>query len=299
MKLEWIRCFYEVAQTGSISKAAQSLFITQPAATKMIHSLETELNEQLLVRSSAGVALTEQGMIFLRFCQQVLSSYEQYLSEKEFYNETSAFSGVLELAVSSLLLQTYYDELVQRLKHCFPKLKIRFTETDITNYKKMLSNNANVCGLIMTSDDVVEESPEQTDSDPFVSNLLLVSPIVLCASRNSKYSITDTSQLKQPLPSENMVAISGGKQNIYTYYKDHDLYTTNLDIVRKRLLYNEDAYVLMSELIAYKKLLDKDIVLLQKTDKTAKIQFLYNMQTIYPSNFLTRLAQELKNAIST
>ncbi|MBQ2994089.1 MAG: LysR family transcriptional regulator, partial [Peptococcaceae bacterium] len=50
MKLEWIRCFYEVAQTGSISKAAQNLFITQPAATKMIHALESELNEVLLHR---------------------------------------------------------------------------------------------------------------------------------------------------------------------------------------------------------------------------------------------------------
>ena len=66
----------------------------------------------------------------------------------------------------------------------------------------------------------------------------------------------------------------------------------------KRLLYNEDAYVMMSEPIAYKKLIDKDIVLLQKTDNTSKINFLYNNTTTYPANFLARLAQELKNAIS-
>jgi hypothetical protein len=96
----------------------------------------------------------------------------------------------------------------------------------------------------------------------------------------------------------NMVAISGGKQNLYTTYNEHDLYTTNLDIVRKRLLYNEDAYVMMSEPIAYKKLIDKDIVLLQKTNNTSKINFLYNIATTYPANFLARLAQELKNAIS-
>ena len=81
MKLEWIRCFHEVALTGSISKAAQNLFITQPAATKMIHSLEAELGETLLIRTSSGVTFTEQGVIFLKFCQQVLNSYENYLSE--------------------------------------------------------------------------------------------------------------------------------------------------------------------------------------------------------------------------
>ena len=138
MKLEWIRCFYEIARTGSISKAAQNLFITQPAATKMMHALESELGETLLTRTSTGVTFTEQGIIFLKFCQQVLTSYEQYLSEKDFYNETSAYSGVLELAVSSLLLQTYYDEITGRLAHCFPKLKIRFTEAGVDNYEKSL-----------------------------------------------------------------------------------------------------------------------------------------------------------------
>lgn len=297
MKLEWIRCFHEIAQTSSISKAAQNLFITQPAATKMMHSLETELNETLLNRTSTGVALTEQGIIFLKFCQQVLSSYENYLSEKDFYNETSAYSGVLELAVSSLLLQTYYDEIMQRLAHCFPQLKIRFTEAGVDNYKKMLSGNNRICGLIMTSDKI---SLQQTtdENNLFITQELLTSPIVLCASRHSKYAALTDTQLAEKLASEDMVAIAGGKQNTYTYFDAHDLYTTNLDIVRKRLLYNEDAYVMMSEMIAYKKLIDKDIVLLQKTKQKAKIEFLYHQDTIYPANFLTRLAQELKTAIS-
>ena len=297
MKLEWIRCFHEVALTGSISKAAQNLFITQPAATKIIHSLEAELGETLLIRTSSGVTFTEQGVIFLKFCQQVLNSYENYLSEKNFYNETSAYSGVLELAVSPLLLQTYYDEIMQRLTQCFPKLKIRFTEAGVDNYKKMLSDNNSICGLIMTSDEISLQQ-SANDHNLFVTQELLTSPIVLCASRHSKYASLTDAQLAEKLASEDMVAIAGGKQNTYTYFDAHDLYTTNLDIVRKRLLYNEDAYVMMSELVAYKKLIDKDIVLLQKTKQKAKIEFLYHQDTIYPANFLTRLALELKTAIS-
>ena len=299
MKLEWIRCFHEVAQTGSISRAAQNLFITQPAATKMMHSLESELNETLLIRTSTGVQLTEQGIIFLNFCQQVLAAYEEYRLEKDFYNETSAYSGVLELAVSSLLLQTYYDEIIARLSHCFPKLKIRFTEASVGNYEKMIADNPQICGLIMASDDMFQASAIEHHTH-IVSQELLTSPIVLCASRHSKYAALTDAQLTQKLASENMVAISGGgKQNLYTSFDSHDLYTSNLDIVRKRLLYNEDAYVMMSELIAYKKLIDKDIVLLKKTSREAIINFLYHQNTVYPSNFLTRLTQELKNAITT
>lgn len=293
MKLEWIRCFHEIAQTGSISRAAQNLFITQPAATKMIHALEAELEETLLVRTGTGVTLTEQGTIFLKFCQQVLQSYDAYLSEKDFYNETSAYSGVLELAVSALLLQTYYDAIMERLNHCFPKLKLRFTEADVENHEKIILEDSKICGLIISSDDM----PLQNNT-ALVSQTLYACPIVLCASRHSRYASMSDTQLQQKLPSENMVAISVGKQNIYTNYDAHDLYTTNLDIVRKRLLYNEDAYVMMAENIAYKKLMDKDIVLLKKHNLEAKINFIYNRSTAHPANFLARLAQELQHAIS-
>lgn len=293
MKLEWIQCFHEVAQTGSISRAAQNRFITQPAATKMIHALESELDETLLIRCGTGVTLTEQGSIFLKFCQQVLDSYEQYLSEKDFYHETSAYSGVLELAVSALLLQTYYDSIVDRLNHCFPKLKLRFTEADVANHETMLLKDPKICGLILTSDNV----PKQ-ENPSLISQPLHTCPIVLCASRHSSYATMNEAQLEHNLPSENMVAISVGKQNIYTNYDSHDLYTTNLDIVRKRLLYNEDAYVMMSENIAYKKLIDKDIMLLKRTNLDAKINFIYNQNAAYPANFLARLAQELQYAIS-
>ena len=52
MRLEWLRCFYEVAQMGSITQAAeQKLFITLPAATKIIRSLEQEIGETLIIDS--------------------------------------------------------------------------------------------------------------------------------------------------------------------------------------------------------------------------------------------------------
>lgn len=293
MKLEWIRCFYEVAQSNSISRAAHNLFITQPAVTKMIHSLEAELDEILLIRTSSGVQLTEQGALFLSFSQQVLKAYDTYLSKKNFYKETSAYNGMLELAVSSLLLQTYYDEIVQRFAHCFPQLKIRFTEANISTYEKLLLEDPKICGLIMTFDDA------QKNLDPMLtSHELYTYPIVLCAAKTSKYASQNPEQLDQLLSSDHMVAIAGEKQNIYTYYDAHDSYTTSLDIVRKRLHYSEDSFVLMPENIAYKKLIDKDIILLKETARKAHINFLYHKNTVYPPNFLERFEQELKTAIS-
>ena len=52
--------FYTVAKTGNISKAANQLYISQPAISKSISKLESELGTALFSRSSRGVALTEE-----------------------------------------------------------------------------------------------------------------------------------------------------------------------------------------------------------------------------------------------
>ena len=250
MKLEWIRCFHEVALTGSISKAAQNLFITQPAATKIIHSLEAELGETLLIRTSSGVTFTEQGVIFLKFCQQVLNSYENYLFEKNFYNETSAYNGVLELAVSPLLLQTYYDEIMQRLAHCFPKLKIRFTEAGVDNYKKMLSDNNSICGLIMTSDEISLQQ-SANDHNLFVTQELLTSPIVLCASRHSKYASLTDAELREAMSgySDELIAVALKikNNNWKEYEKEFRIHTyepySDVDVWASRLIMTQYSYL--------------------------------------------------------
>lgn len=66
--------FYEVARCGSISKAAQQLFISQPALSKSIKKLEEALNVRLFIRSSKGVILTPEGKLLWEYVQKAFSS---------------------------------------------------------------------------------------------------------------------------------------------------------------------------------------------------------------------------------
>lgn len=61
LNLKHLDYFYEVARCGSITKAAQNLYMTQPALSKAIHQLEDDLNCKLLNRTIKGVSLTSQG----------------------------------------------------------------------------------------------------------------------------------------------------------------------------------------------------------------------------------------------
>ena len=66
IKLRQLRVFIEVARQNSISRAAKMLSISQPAVTRTIHELETQLGTVLLQRDGRGIKLSPSGEVFLR-----------------------------------------------------------------------------------------------------------------------------------------------------------------------------------------------------------------------------------------
>lgn len=72
VNIKHLECFIKVAQLGSINKAAQALFISQPHLGKIIHDLENEFGYLLLNRSNQGVTLTPEGEEFVRRVTNVL-----------------------------------------------------------------------------------------------------------------------------------------------------------------------------------------------------------------------------------
>lgn len=58
------KTFYTVVITGNITKAAEKLYISQPAVTKAIKNLEDSIGGTLFIRTKKGVILTEEGKVF-------------------------------------------------------------------------------------------------------------------------------------------------------------------------------------------------------------------------------------------
>lgn len=96
--LEYYRAFYYVAQLGSISKAAEALYLSQPAVTRSIRKLEEILHCSLFARGSRGMKPTAEGEMLFRHVSKAFS--EMITGEKELQRMVAYPGGKLEIGIT-------------------------------------------------------------------------------------------------------------------------------------------------------------------------------------------------------
>ncbi len=76
MTLQQLKYIIEIVQCGSITMAAQKLFITQPSLSKAVSDLEQEMGITIFLRNNRGVILSDDGIKFLSYARQVVEQAE-------------------------------------------------------------------------------------------------------------------------------------------------------------------------------------------------------------------------------
>ncbi|MEW8563149.1 MAG: LysR family transcriptional regulator [Candidatus Thiodiazotropha sp.] len=130
MELNTLRAFVQVARDGSFSQAAEHLFLTQPAISKRIASLENELDTRLFDRMGRQVFLTEAGRHLLPRAEHIIDQMSDI--RRELANLSGRVAGRLAMATSHhiglhrlpAVLRSYSDTNPQ------VELDIRFMESE-------------------------------------------------------------------------------------------------------------------------------------------------------------------------
>lgn len=126
MDTRYLRSFLKVADTGSITRAAESLDIAQASLSQQILRLESELGFELLRRSPRGVTLTEAGRVFQEHARQILRSAEQAVEDgRKFKSEPR---GEVILALPHSINKVAAVTLVETFLSHAPGLKVRLVE---------------------------------------------------------------------------------------------------------------------------------------------------------------------------
>lgn len=115
-QLNLYHIFYTVAQCGTISAAAKKLYISQPAVSKSISRLEENFTSPLLIRSSRGVTLTENGRLLYRQLEtafQAIRQGEEMISKNDLLGAGSLSIGVSTTLCKYVLLPYLQDYIAE------------------------------------------------------------------------------------------------------------------------------------------------------------------------------------------
>ncbi len=130
METQLLRAFLTVADQQSVSKAAERLHLTQPAISKQVQSLESQLGIALVDRIGRRLNLTEAGRIFMPRAQAILQQLEE--SQRELRNLHAQVSGPLTLATSHHIGLHRLPPVLRRYAEAYPQvdLQIEFLDSE-------------------------------------------------------------------------------------------------------------------------------------------------------------------------
>ena len=144
------RIFYTVASLGNISKAADKLFISQPAISKSISNLEKGLGVTLFSRTSKGVSLTEEGEILYQHIGNAFDSINQ--AEDEIKKIHDLGIGQLKIGVSTSLCKHILLDYLKDFIDENPHIKVTIRCHSTKNTLNLLAEGKIDLGLICETD---------------------------------------------------------------------------------------------------------------------------------------------------
>ncbi len=130
MDIQALSAFVAVSDSQSFSRAAEQLFITQPAVSKRISTLENHLNTRLFDRIGKTVQLTEAGRALLPSAQRILAELEE--SRRAIGNLNQQVDGTLKLATSHHIGLHRLPPVLREFTTLYPEvdLDIRFMDSE-------------------------------------------------------------------------------------------------------------------------------------------------------------------------
>ena len=146
MRLEDIKYFVEIVDKKSFNKAAETLYITQPALGNAIKNFETELGHELLHRSSSGIQPTLFGKLVYYDCVQMLdffsSAYNSWQNNIELF---SKLEGKIKIGTFPLIAPFLAANFYKELNALCPNLNISIYDLPLRhNLDSYLSSDVDI-----------------------------------------------------------------------------------------------------------------------------------------------------------
>ena len=174
MEIRTLRYFLTVAREENMTRAAETLHVTQPTLSKALKALEDELGKKLFTRHSFSIKLTDEGILLRNRAEDLVSMADRI--EKEFISLDDITGGDLYFGLAESFQICYLARAIHTFKQTYPGLRYHITSGDTeqvmekldkglldfvvlaetpddSKYESLIFPDADVWGLVMPEDD--------------------------------------------------------------------------------------------------------------------------------------------------
>lgn len=197
MDLRQLQIFCSVARHLNFSKAADELFIAQPAVSIAIKKLETELQTLLFNRVSKKVSLTEEGKVLLNHANTILKQARD--AKLEMDELRGLGSGQVRIAMPAMHGAYYFPVIFQDFMRQYPNLRIYVQEEGTRQIEQNLVNGSIDLGIVTNN-----QIPESLEAHP-----LLDEQLVACVAPDHPFALRKCVPFAE-FADENLILIKEG-----------------------------------------------------------------------------------------
>jgi DNA-binding transcriptional LysR family regulator len=202
-----LKVFRAVADQLSFRRAAEQLFLTQPAVTLQVKTLEDELGVRLFDRAAGRISLTRQGALLLGYAQEISNIIDK--AEQELAAAEGQVSGKLDLGVSTTIAQYVLPRLIAAFLTENPRVSLSLHSGNTDEVVQFVLQEKASAGLIegpprkrgvraepFMRDELVLIVPRDFESDDVSRDQLLASTLLMREQGSGSHSVVETALVK-------------------------------------------------------------------------------------------------------
>ncbi len=203
MEIRVLKYFLALAREGSITRAANSLHLTQPTLTRQLQELERELGQKLFTRGKHRVTLTSEGVMLRMRAQEIVDMVDK--TEAEFQAISDTICGDIYIGGGETDSMKYIADLIKEIQEEYPGIKfhiysgnaedvtekldrglldfgILIQPIDLSKYDNITLPQKDIWGVVMRKDNLLASKKSVKLED--LSNL----PLLVSRQMSPKYS---------------------------------------------------------------------------------------------------------------
>ncbi|WP_350558306.1 transcriptional regulator CynR [Psychrobacter sp. CAL346-MNA-CIBAN-0220] len=213
MILRHIKYFLAVAKHQSFTRAAASLYVSQPALSQQIKQLEETLGTTLFDRSGRNVKLTDAGEVYARYAHRALQDLEE--GRRALHDVQNLSRGALRVAITPTFTTYLIGPLIKEFHNCYPNITLSVQEMSQEQMEKQLLDDDFDVGIAFA----------EVQSADIETQTLLIETLALVVNNNHPLAQQQAIDL-QTLNTQSLVLLSHEfvtREQIERYCRQHDI----------------------------------------------------------------------------